>query len=268
MRVDFVANASHELRTPLAALSGFIETLKGRRATIPPRASASSTSWRRRPKRMARLIDDLLSLSRIELSAHVRPQTPVEFAADHSPGGGCAARCWARDRGVTVTICRAHGATGRVRRSGRVDAGVRKPDRERLEIRCVGQAREITLSRAFECRRGGEEAVAAVRDYGPGISGEHLPRLTERFYRVDVSESRARRRRSSVLAGQAHPEPPSRSPQHRKPRRARGATFTVRRPDVHQACRWFRGKIADYSMRLVCHLIVMGDVIEAEACHP
>ncbi len=81
MRADFVANASHELRTPLAALSGFIETLQGRRATIPPRASASSAIMQAQATRMARLIDDLLSLSRIELNAHLRPDKEVDLVA-------------------------------------------------------------------------------------------------------------------------------------------------------------------------------------------
>ncbi len=79
MRVDFVANASHELRTPLAALSGFIDTLQG-----PARDDASARErflgiMRAQATRMARLIDDLLSLSRIELSAHVRPNDPVDL---------------------------------------------------------------------------------------------------------------------------------------------------------------------------------------------
>ena len=73
MRADFVANASHELRTPLASLSGFIDTLQGTRKTTRRRKSASSASWPRRPCAWRRLIDDLLSLSRIELNEHVRP---------------------------------------------------------------------------------------------------------------------------------------------------------------------------------------------------
>src|SRR5205085_6064122 len=79
MRADFVANASHELRTPLAALSGFIDTLQG-----PARDDASARErflaiMRAQATRMARLIDDLLSLSRIELSAHLRPETAVDL---------------------------------------------------------------------------------------------------------------------------------------------------------------------------------------------
>ena len=72
MRVDFVANASHELRTPLAALSGFVDTLQGPARDDAKRASVSSPLCVTQAQRMARLVDDLLSLSRVELSAHVR----------------------------------------------------------------------------------------------------------------------------------------------------------------------------------------------------
>src|SRR5688500_19584663 len=79
MRADFVANASHELRTPLAALSGFIDTLQG-----PAREDARARErflgiMHTQATRMARLIDDLLSLSRVELSAHVRPEASIDI---------------------------------------------------------------------------------------------------------------------------------------------------------------------------------------------
>ena len=98
MRADFIANASHELRTPLAALTGFIETLQGSarddtaaRVALLPIMQAQAT-------RMARLIDDLLSLSRIELNAHLRPDKQVDLVADHAPGGGQPADARARPR--------------------------------------------------------------------------------------------------------------------------------------------------------------------------
>ena len=98
MRADFIANASHELRTPLAALSGFIETLQGparddtaARERFLPIMQAQAT-------RMARLIDDLLSLSRIELNAHLRPDKQVDLVADHAPGGRQPADAGARPR--------------------------------------------------------------------------------------------------------------------------------------------------------------------------
>ena len=103
MRADFVANASHELRTPLAALSGFIETLQG-----PAREDAKARErflviMQEQARRMARLIDDLLSLSRIELNAHRRPDASVDLAPIvRQVVDGL--QTLARDRGVTVQI--------------------------------------------------------------------------------------------------------------------------------------------------------------------
>src|SRR4051794_4613095 len=79
MRADFVANASHELRTPLAALSGFIDTLQGQAKDDPKARERFLGIMHNQATRMARLIDDLLSLSRVELSAHVRPDTLVDL---------------------------------------------------------------------------------------------------------------------------------------------------------------------------------------------
>ena len=98
MRADFVANASHELRTPLAALSGFIETLQGSARDDPAARERFLAIMKAQADRMARLIDDLLSLSRIELNAHLRPDTPVDLVADRAPGGRRPADAGARPR--------------------------------------------------------------------------------------------------------------------------------------------------------------------------
>jgi two-component system phosphate regulon sensor histidine kinase PhoR len=103
MRADFVANASHELRTPLASLSGFIDTLQG-----PARDDAAARErfigiMKAQATRMARLIDDLLSLSRIELNVHVRPQTPIDLISILRQVAD-ALQMLARDRGVTIGI--------------------------------------------------------------------------------------------------------------------------------------------------------------------
>src|SRR5215211_7618202 len=103
MRADFVANASHELRTPLAALSGFIDTLQGPARNDPDARERFLGIMQSQARRMARLIDDLLSLSRIELSAHMRPDTPVDLV---SIVGQVAEglQTLARDREVTIEI--------------------------------------------------------------------------------------------------------------------------------------------------------------------
>ncbi len=189
MRADFVANASHELRTPLASLSGFIETLQG-----PARNDASSRDrflaiMKEQATRMARLIDDLLSLSRIEQKAHIHPDSTTdlvvivrEVADGLSP--------LARERDVEINIAD---------RAKSLDVWGDRDELIRvfenlienaLKYGASGKRVDITLTREPATGEA-RDAIVSVRDYGPGIAPEHLPRLTERFYRVDIGESRA-----------------------------------------------------------------------------
>jgi two-component system phosphate regulon sensor histidine kinase PhoR len=188
MRADFIANASHELRTPLASLTGFIETLLG-----PARDDAVNRErflgiMLEQAGRMARLIDDLLSLSRIELKVHVRPVASVDLG----PLVGHVAD-------VLAPLARENGSTVVTRVPDR-PAQVRG-DRDEL-IQVVANLGEngikygrpegmVTITVAAE--PGPDAApgwVVTVTDDGPGIAPEHLPRLTERFYRVDADTSR------------------------------------------------------------------------------
>jgi two-component system phosphate regulon sensor histidine kinase PhoR len=189
MRVDFVANASHELRTPLAALSGFIDTLQG-----PAKDDAKARErflgiMHAQATRMARLIDDLLSLSRVELSAHVRPDSHVDLAPlIRQVADGLEPL--AKERQVAIEI--------ELPEAPLVIAG----DREEL-LRLFENLIENALKYGASGGRvvvavttatspeGAPEYRVLVRDFGPGIAPEHLPRLTERFYRVDVGDSRA-----------------------------------------------------------------------------
>lgn len=188
MRADFVANASHELRTPLAALSGFIETLQG-----PAREDAAARErflgiMQEQARRMARLIDDLLSLSRIELNAHRQPDTPIDLAPIVEQVVD-SLQTLARDRAVTVNV----EGTAALWVRGEHDELVRVFENlveNALKYGASGKRLDIRLA-AARGLDGEPEAQVSVRDYGPGIAPEHLPRLTERFYRVDVRESRA-----------------------------------------------------------------------------
>src|SRR5262245_63261419 len=109
MRADFVANASHELRTPLAALFGFLDTLKGPAPDSPGARERFLAIMQVQADRMARLIDDLLSLSRIELSAHLRPDTQVDLGAIVRQVAD-SLQTLARDRDVEVKTIGAHSA--------------------------------------------------------------------------------------------------------------------------------------------------------------
>jgi two-component system, OmpR family, phosphate regulon sensor histidine kinase PhoR len=227
MRADFVANASHELRTPLAALSGFIETLQGSAREDAAARERFLAIMQEQARRMARLIDDLLSLSRIELNAHRRPDTLVDLVPIvRQVVDGL--ETLARDRGVTVQV----EAVSTLTVPGDHDELVRVFENlveNALKYGAAGKRVGITLTEA-PSPDGRPEAQAGVRDYGPGIAPEHLPRLTERFYRVDVRESRAQGGTGLGLALVKHILNRHRGRLSIESKLGAGATFTVHLP--------------------------------------
>lgn len=188
MRADFVANASHELRTPLAALLGFIETLQGRARDDAPAREKFLGIMRDQAARMARLIDDLLSLSRIELNAHVRPVAEVELTAVLRQVAD-SLQMLARDRGVAIHLSLDEPITIAGDRDELV-RGFENLAENALKYGADGKRVDI-VARRGAAPNGDPEAQVIVRDYGPGIPPQHLPRLTERFYRVNATTSRA-----------------------------------------------------------------------------
>lgn len=189
MRADFIANASHELRTPLAALLGFIETLQGPAKEDPVARDKFLGIMQGQATRMARLIDDLLSLSRIELNAHLQPSTPVDLAPIvRQVVDGL--QMLARDRGVEIKVVLPSDALMVLGDRDELIRALENLVENALKYGAVGKRVDITVAHT-QTRAGLPEARVAVRDYGPGIAPEHLPRLTERFYRVDVTDSRA-----------------------------------------------------------------------------
>jgi two-component system, OmpR family, phosphate regulon sensor histidine kinase PhoR len=227
MRADFVANASHELRTPLAALLGFIETLQGSAREDAKARARFLSIMQEQARRMARLIDDLLSLSRIELNAHRRPDTPVDLVPiirQVSDG----LESLARDRGVAVNVENA----GALTVLGDHDELVRVFENlveNALKYGAAGRRVDIKLGPGSSVE-GEPEARVSVRDYGPGIAPEHLPRLTERFYRVDVTESRAQGGTGLGLALVKHILARHRGRMTIDSTPGAGATFTVHLP--------------------------------------
>src|SRR6187397_1241211 len=189
MRADFVANASHELRTPLAALLGFVETLQGPAKDDPAARDKFLGIMQGQATRMARLIDDLLSLSRIELNAHLQPNTPVDLAPIvRQVVDGL--QMLARDRGVEIKVALPPDTLTVLGDRDELIRALENLIENALKYGAAGKRVDVTVERA-QTRAGLPETRVAVRDYGPGISPEHLPRLTERFYRVDVTDSRA-----------------------------------------------------------------------------
>jgi two-component system phosphate regulon sensor histidine kinase PhoR len=228
MRADFVANASHELRTPLAALSGFIDTLLGPAREDTVARERFLLIMQAQATRMARLIDDLLSLSRIELSAHMRPETPVDLVPIvRQVADGL--QTLARDREVKIQI---HAPPAPLIVLGNRDELIRGFENlieNALKYGASGKRVEIDFTRE-EKENGAAEARIGVRDYGPGIAPEHLPRLTERFYRVDVADSRAQGGTGLGLALVKHIMNRHRGRLSIASSLGQGATFTVHLP--------------------------------------
>jgi two-component system phosphate regulon sensor histidine kinase PhoR len=194
MRADFVANASHELRTPLAAVLGFIETLRGPAKDDEKARVEFLEIMFKQATRMTRLIDDLLSLSRIELREHARPSDAIDIGnilrATVELQQLEANRRKAR---ISVNVASGlppalgdHGELGQVFANLLANAIKYGGDEGRVEISAtVANDRPLTMIGTGPCLK------ISVRDHGDGIPREHIPRLTERFYRVDTARSRS-----------------------------------------------------------------------------
>jgi len=192
MRADFVANVSHELRTPLASLIGFVETLRGPAADDPPAQQRFLAIMAEQGARMNRLIDDLLSLSRIELTEHQAPSEPLDLTGlIQRIAAGFEPRLKQRNVKLAMRIDEdlpiVAGDADQIAQvlQNLLDNGLKYGRDDGVLTLDVGLAQP---GNRWPSRRG---IVIAVVDQGTGIPRQHLPRLTERFYRVDKGRSRA-----------------------------------------------------------------------------
>ena len=184
MRSDFVANASHELRTPLASLSGFIETLQGAARSDEKARDKFLNLMRGQAERMKRLIDDLLSLSRIEMNAHLRPSAQVDLAQVARHVCDSMADMAAREKiRISVDLPDPLMVIGEWDELVQVVVNLVE---NAIKYSDAGKTVEI------EGERTVDKVSLTVVDHGRGIAEEHIPRLTERFYRINVQESRSR----------------------------------------------------------------------------
>lgn len=185
LRRDFVANVSHELRTPLTALMGFIETLRNAAKDDPKAREMFLGVMEAEAGRMNRLVGDLLQLSRVEAEERVRPREPVELRGLLQSVIG-ALKGVAEKAGSTVTL------TGEgVVLPGDADQLTQvftNLIENALKYGAKGQVVRVRLSPEETVR--GPGVRVEVADEGEGIDPVHLPRLTERFYRVDSHRSR------------------------------------------------------------------------------
>ena len=232
LRADFVANASHELRTPLSSLLGFIETLSGPARDDEDARLRFLPIMDQQAQRMARLIEDLLSLSRIEMQEHDPPtgrtdlkrllrsvvksleykarekKMSIEVAADDPP-----AVIGDQDELAQVF-------------QNLIDNAV-KYGRAETKVTVTAAA-----SQAASARLGRKAVAVAVSDRGEGIAREHLPRLTERFYRVDTARSRQLGGTGLGLAIVKHIVSRHRGALEIKSQEGSGSTFSVFLPAV------------------------------------
>jgi len=192
MRADFVANVSHELRTPLTSLIGFIETLQGPAADDPPAQQRFLAIMAEQGARMNRLIDDLLSLSRIELTEHQAPSDMVELK-ELIAGivAGFEPRLIQRKTRIDATFAQALPMI--VGDSDQIAQVVQNLLDNGLKYGRDGGMIRLEVDQAPPGGRwpGRAGVVIAISDQGAGIPRDHIPRLTERFYRVDKGRSRA-----------------------------------------------------------------------------
>jgi len=208
-RADFLANASHELRTPLASLSGFIETLRGHAKTDEGAREKFLAIMQTQADRMARLIDDLLSLSRIEMNEHIAPDGEADLASTvmdvvdglgpllrerdvkletDLPARGEAMVAGDRDQIVQVVQNLVDNAVKYTPRGAAVRVSLRAGlTAEAASAACNPKAARMSLLTPDH----GAHLYAALRvtDSGVGLARETLPRLTERFYRVEGQKS-------------------------------------------------------------------------------
>ncbi|MDG3039915.1 ATP-binding protein [Roseicyclus marinus] len=202
MRRDFVANVSHELRTPLTAVLGFIETLRGPAKDDTAARDRFLGIMEGEARRMNRLVSDLLSLSRVESQERQRPSTEVDLRAVLD-GVIAALKPVAEDQGSSLHLD-VHPADPGLLLGQDGQSFRMKGDRDQLmqvflnltenALKYGGTGRPVTLRLGWQEGSGhlkGPVLRADVIDRGDGIDPLHVPRLTERFYRVDTHRSRA-----------------------------------------------------------------------------
>ncbi len=236
MRVDFIANASHELRTPLAALTGFIDTLKG-----PAREDVKARDkflgiMSVEAERMRRLIEDLLSLTRIELNEHVPPRGEVSVESVVRAAAAALAPLADID-GITIAIDAAEALPPVTGERDELVQLFQNLIHNAIKYGSDKGTVAITLRLTSATGRRSQDAMVTVdiKDDGEGIPPEAIPRLTERFYRVDVKRSRERGGTGLGLAIVKHIVNRHNGRMQIESRIGEGSTFTIFLPAARKA---------------------------------
>ena len=222
MRSDFIANASHEMRTPLATLTGFIETMQGAAKQDANAREKFLALMKTQTDRMTRLTDDLLSLSRIETNEHMRPTGKVQIAALVNQ---CANLLSITTKSTQCPI--EIDVDENLIVEGDADQ-LMQVFQNLLENAVKYGAKGLRVEVSAKKSDGWIDVT--VRDFGAGIAAHHIPRLTERFYRVEVQESRTRGGTGLGLAIVKHILNRHRGRLIIESELGKGSSFTVRLP--------------------------------------
>ncbi len=188
-RTDFIANASHELRTPIASILGFIETLRGHARDDPEAREQFLGIMAKQGHRMQRLVEDLMSLSRIEMSAHVKPSESVAWDKLALEAASTLLPI-AKKAGVDLDLAIDPAAPDLLVSGDRDQLAQVIVNLVDNAVKYGGDGGQVTVSIADRNPSYPGKVGISVTDDGPGIARSHLPRLTERFYRVNASQSR------------------------------------------------------------------------------
>ena len=189
MRSDFIANASHELRTPLASLRAFVETLQGPARDDENARTRFLQLMAHQAERMTRLIDDLLSLSRVEMRVHLPPRGIVEL--NETAAYVCQSLEPVAEAAQATLVLNRDDETARIRGDrDEIVQVLQNLIHNAIKYGRSGGTVEVRVGRDAPRGSAGAKLWVSVTDEGPGIPPEHLPRLTERFYRVSAISSR------------------------------------------------------------------------------
>lgn len=196
MRADFATDAGHELRTPLSVLLGFIETLEGPAKDDPDALNQFLPVMRDQAQRMQHLIEDLLSLARIELNEHTPPSEDCNVGKIIGKVAESLAMK-AKDKGMNIRVTSTLDDTEMVGEEKELTQVFVNLVENAIKYGHANTDVEVSISLAqnppgaLARFRHDRIMAVAIRDHSDGIAREHLPRLTERFYRVDTARSRA-----------------------------------------------------------------------------
>jgi len=192
LRADFIANASHELRTPLASLTGFIDTLRGHARDDPEARELFLKIMSTEASRMRRLIDDLLSLTKIELNEHNPPAGSVDLVSVVRDAAS-ALQVLAETDGMKIDIAE-HEPLRVIGERDELSQVFQNLIHNAIKYGRQGSRVQIRFGQTDSPSNGSSagQIFVAIQDEGEGIPRESIPRLTERFYRVDVKRSRER----------------------------------------------------------------------------